>query len=318
MLIEPSSPSSLKDSSFNEIQQDSFETIYPEPSPIKITKLIHRSRNIVYETIDELKDKRYALKLFPYQENKINTWFLNEKRFSKLIHPNIIRIHNTEEMHKDQEINYSSILMDLGVCDFEAIIRAKAFKQNEKLSRTYFHQLIEAIEYIHSQGVFHLDLKPENLLLGDDLLLKITDFDHSYIDGDPYVSSIGTINYRAPELFNRTTTNLAAADVYSAAIILFVWVIGYMPYLEDKLFNKISLVFVLLETPDKFFEVYEYILKNSVSAVSSEFRELFLGMTSKNANKRLNLEQVKESNWYRGPVYSLEEVKKHQFFSKIL
>jgi serine/threonine protein kinase len=317
MLLEPSSPSE-RDTSLTDLQQDCIETIAPQPVQPKVTKLLHRARNIIYEAVDENSGQKYALKLFPYTEGKASNWYYNEKRFKNLVHPHVIRIHDAVEMHKERDIDHSSLLMDLGICDFEALIRSKTFKQNEKLARTYFHQLIDGVEYIHKQGVYHLDLKPENLLLGDDYLLKITDFDHSYMTGDSYIQSVGTINYRAPELFNRSACDLAAVDVYSMAIILFVWVVGYMPYLEDKLFNKISLAFVLLEMPEKFFGVYEEIIKNSVSVVSSEFQELFLGMTNKNANKRITIKQIKESNWFRGPVYSLDEIKNIPNFSKFL
>lgn len=44
----------------------------------------------------------------------------------------------------------------------------------EDQARYYFHQLIEGVEYCHSQGVCHRDLKPENLLLDEEGNLKVT------------------------------------------------------------------------------------------------------------------------------------------------
>lgn len=49
----------------------------------------------------------------------------------------------------------------------------------EKIVRTYFHQLVDALEYLHKSGIAHLDLKPENIALGDKFMLKIMDFELS-------------------------------------------------------------------------------------------------------------------------------------------
>jgi 5'-AMP-activated protein kinase, catalytic alpha subunit len=46
----------------------------------------------------------------------------------------------------------------------------------EKMARMYFRQLIAGIEYMHSKGVYHRDLKFENILLNEALKLKIADF----------------------------------------------------------------------------------------------------------------------------------------------
>jgi len=74
---------------------------------------------------------------------------------------------------------------------------------DKKLCRTFFHQLIDGIEYLHSQNLAHMDLKLENLVLGDDFKLKIIDFDLaiSLTDekNDQY-GGAGTKNYRAPEV----------------------------------------------------------------------------------------------------------------------
>lgn len=49
-------------------------------------------------------------------------------------------------------------------------------KFSEKISRFYFHQLIEGLDYVHQQGITHRDLKPENVLFDSKFNLKIADF----------------------------------------------------------------------------------------------------------------------------------------------
>jgi len=149
--------------------------------------------------------KTYAMKVFNYNEKEINESYLNEKRFSFLKHQNVISIIRGNDKYPSRDKNgkpyFSSyLLMELACCDFDSLMKCPGFYGNEKLTRTFFQQLIEGIEYLQSQGVAHLDIKPENLLLGTDVKLKITDFDLSYKKGDRKFLGKGSIHFRAPEL----------------------------------------------------------------------------------------------------------------------
>jgi len=106
---------------------------------------------------------------------------------------------------------------------------------NEKLTRTFFHQLISGLEYLHKNGCAHLDLKLENLLLGNDLELKIADFDSSYQKEDFIIISRGTRNNRPKEIRKGSCKLPQAADIYSAGLVLFQFMFGNLPYLEDSL-----------------------------------------------------------------------------------
>ncbi|KAK0600350.1 hypothetical protein LWI29_014041 [Acer saccharum] len=51
---------------------------------------------------------------------------------------------------------------------------------NEDLARRYFQQLISTVDFCHSRGIYHSDLKPENLLLDGNEDLKISDFGQAF------------------------------------------------------------------------------------------------------------------------------------------
>jgi len=80
-----------------------------------------------------------------------------------------------------------------------------------------------------------LDLKPENIFIGEDYALKIGDFDLSFITGDNNVRSMGTKCYRAPEIVYQRSENPFAADIYSLGIVLFFMIThGEIPSLDTN------------------------------------------------------------------------------------
>ncbi|XP_008678942.1 CBL-interacting protein kinase 9 isoform X2 [Zea mays] len=56
------------------------------------------------------------------------------------------------------------------------LMEVNSGRLGEDESRIYFHQLINAIDYCHSRGVYHRDLKPQNLLLDSNGALKVSNF----------------------------------------------------------------------------------------------------------------------------------------------
>lgn len=84
---------------------------------------------------------------------------------------------------------------------FEYVAQTGTF--SEIVARSYFKQLINALEYCHSQGICHRDLKPENLLFDDFFNLKLCDFGFSTFVGGRDESGwlhtvLGTESYMSP------------------------------------------------------------------------------------------------------------------------
>jgi hypothetical protein len=84
-------------------------------------------------------------------------------------------------------------------------------------------QLAEALRYLHSAPVLHRDLKPGNVLVDEDWMLKLADFDTARFSDDQATLAsgrlVGSPAYIAPEMFHGETFD-AKSDVYSLAIIL--------------------------------------------------------------------------------------------------
>ncbi|KAA3462319.1 CBL-interacting protein kinase 9 [Gossypium australe] len=116
----------------------------------------------------------------------------------------------------------------------------QTWKTQKNEARTYFQQLINAVDFCHGTGVYHRDLKPENLLLDTHGVLKISDFGLSALsqqeDGLLH-TACGTPNYVAPKVLRDQGYDGRASDIWSCGVILFVLMAGYMPFDEPNLIS---------------------------------------------------------------------------------
>ncbi|GLH07482.1 Serine/threonine-protein kinase grp [Gryllus bimaculatus] len=101
-------------------------------------------------------------------------------------------------------------------------------------AQKYFKQLLNGVEYMHSQGIAHRDLKPENLLLDNHDNLKISDFGMATIfrfrgQERPLEKRCGTLPYLAPEVMLRTYL-AEPADIWACGIILVAMLAGELPW----------------------------------------------------------------------------------------
>jgi len=155
-----------------------------------------------------------------------------------------------------------------------------------------------------------MDIKLENLLIGDDFALKIADFDLSHCKDDQKVIGRGTKLYRAPELIHGRCKNPNSADIYSAGIFLFVLKTkGVVPHAENQLVKGVDFFELLHNNDPKFWAEHCKIQTKEDSFFDNEFKELFIAMTRTKPEERCSIEQIKQSKWYNGPCYSEEELK---------
>jgi len=263
-------------------------------------------------------NQSYVLKTFPYQEGAMRSAYINEVRFRHLRHPNIISmiacIDKQKARCKNDDFLVSYILMEhASIGDLADFMIKHEVLAGETLARTFFHQLIEGLEYLHRQGIAHLDIKLENLLLTEDFTLKIADFDLSYMEGDSVVRGKGTVNYRSPEIREAKCKNPKASDIYSAAIVLFTMASGGYPYVEGKIIEGRDVWELMMTRDEAFWTIHEKARGEDQPRLSAEFKDLFFKMTCLNPEERLTIQEIKEHKWYKGTIYTREELREKCF-----
>jgi len=291
---------------------DSQESSFTE---LQVIGKLGSSRATVYLVHSRAHNKDFAMKLFPYEDDQISYTYLIESRFRSLSHPNIVNIVHTQDkkpsIHQGRKFNASLIIMEVASFgSFTRLFKVLDTAHDEVLTRTFFHHLIEGLEYIHANGVCHMDLKLDNLLLDENLRLKISDFDSSYKRGDSTICSRGTRNYRAPEVLNETCNDPEAADIYSAGIILFVMMTGCFPYKEEDKGQLSALLDLLKEESPAFWDMHAKLSKNKIY-LSEDFKILFFSMVKQDSVERATIEDIKKIRWYQGPIYSEKDLKEN-------
>lgn len=120
--------------------------------------------------------------------------------------------------------------------------------------KLYIYQLLRSLAYIHSLGVCHRDIKPQNLLLDPTTqVLKLCDFGSAKIlvKGEPNISYICSRYYRAPELIFGATDYLPSIDVWSTGCVMAELMLGRPLFPGESGVDQLVEIIKVLGTPSK-------------------------------------------------------------------
>lgn len=189
----------------------------------------------VYEALDARLDRSVAVKVmhpFLAEDPDFVARFTREARAAaRISHPAVVAVH---DQGTDRATGAVFLVMEL--------IRGRTLREllahRGRLSAGEALEVLEpvaaALAAAHASGLVHRDVKPENVLLGDDGRILVADFGLARaVEASPLTAAagllIGTVAYLAPEQVSTGAAD-ARSDVYSAGVLLFELVTGAPPY----------------------------------------------------------------------------------------
>jgi serine/threonine protein kinase len=180
----------------------------------------------VYLAEDTWIDKKVALKVAHRQQGLDFGQLLREPRLlASLNHPNIVSVLTAE---KEEGIFFIVMEYVPGETLESIVIRDGALDLPRALD--YTCQICNALDHAHAQGVIHRDLRPGNVLVTTQGLVKVADFGTSrFLEIAAHGTTvIGSPPYMAPEQFHGKA--VFASDIYSLGVSMYQMLTGLLPY----------------------------------------------------------------------------------------
>ena len=266
---------------------DNYIPVYDENGKIQI--IGSGSYGQVYLAMNILDKKYYAIKHMDKKKlfNLLHSLTSIQKEIdiqSKIDHPNIVKLLYVKETH----ISYDLVMEYASMGSLFHYIR-KYRGLNENKAFSLFIQVVNAVNFMHSNDLIHRDIKPENILLYDNTNIRLCDFGWCVkLDGHQRGTFCGTTEYMSPELVNHEGYG-KEIDVWSLGILLYEMIHGYSPFRPNKpKFNEK--------------DVMENIRNHNLifgKSVSNECKNLIYHLLDSDINKRYCVEDIYNSDFVK-------------------
>ncbi|KAA8494586.1 putative serine/threonine-protein kinase [Porphyridium purpureum] len=240
---------------------------------VKLAKHVHTGELVAIKVIR--KD-------FLARKPSLRKKLLREIAVMKLCdHPNVLKLYDVFEI----ETHLFLVIEYVDGCElFDYLVKRGSLSKDEALD--FFQQIIQGLEYCHRRLICHRDMKPENLLLDRNLMLKICDFGMTNLNppGTFLETSCGSPHYAAPEVVSGDMYNGLEADIWSLGVILYAMLTGRLPFDDDNIQRLLAKV-----------QRGVYHLPNDMDP---ECKVIVRGMLNVDPAKRLTIEEIKQSAWF--------------------
>lgn len=239
---------------------------------------------------DSLENEIRVLKRFSAKRNEVDP---DKNLFT---HPNIVQLFETYE---DKSKVYLIMELVTGGELFDRIVEKGSY--TEKDASCLIRQVLEAVDYMHEQGVVHRDLKPENLLYyssAEDSKIMISDFGLSKMEDSGFMATAcGTPGYVAPEVLAQKPYG-KAVDVWSIGVISYILLCGYPPFYDE---NDANLFAQILKGEFEFDSPYW-------DEISDSAKDFIKNLMCVNVDKRFTCKLALAHPWISGNAASSKNI----------
>uniref|UniRef100_A0A914I7L1 non-specific serine/threonine protein kinase n=1 Tax=Globodera rostochiensis TaxID=31243 RepID=A0A914I7L1_GLORO len=264
------------------IEEYLFGDVIGEGSYSKVKEVIH-VRTLVRRAVKIIKDKR--LRKIPGGDQNVHREIDVLRR---LDHRNVVKVVDIFRVETKQKLY---IVMEFCVCSLQQMLHNCPEKMlPEFQAHLYFKQLIDGLDFLHTKRIIHKDIKPGNLLLSLDGILKICDLGVAELMesvGDWCTLVQGTPKFQPPEVVSGTQKRFRGrlVDIWACGVTLYNLVSGCYPFDGDvimKLFENITTA--PLQMPP--------------THISAPLEQLLVGVLQKEPEKRWDTLKIRTSKWF--------------------
>ncbi|MFF8376501.1 Stk1 family PASTA domain-containing Ser/Thr kinase [Streptomyces sp. NPDC015661] len=188
----------------------------------------------VYRAVDTRLDRVLALKVMhpdlATDAAFVERFIREAKSVARLAHPNVVGVFD-----QGAEGAYVYLAMEyVAGCTLRDVLRERG-ALSPRAALDILEPVLAALGAAHRAGFVHRDMKPENVLIGDDGRVKVADFGLVRAVGSATATTgavLGTVSYLAPEQIEHGTAD-TRADVYACGVVLYEMLTGGKPHSGD-------------------------------------------------------------------------------------
>ena len=227
--------------------------LFPSQEPVGGRyELLHRvgegNFSITYRARDVILDRNVAVKVlreqFAADETFVSRFEREARVAASVSHPNVVDVYDFGPVGK----TYYIAMQYVAGRTLKEELDARGRIPPPDAIR-FATQILQGLAAIHAAGIVHRDIKPQNVLLGQDELARVTDFGvaHYPLQGalTTHGTTVGTASYMAPEQA-RGGALTEATDLYAVGVVLFELLTGRLPFEAD---NPMAVMLAHLQQP---------------------------------------------------------------------
>ena len=195
--------------------------------------------SIVYSGVHSLLRMPVAIKMLKHDmamEPSFQNKFKDEAHIiARLVHPNIVKVYDIDEIYRTAFI----IMEYLEGMALRRILETIGSLEYGRIAN-YLMQILKGLSYAHNKGIVHQDIKPANIFVLPDDMIKILDFGLACAPGTEDFSLAGTIFYASPEQIQGDPVDVRT-DMYALGIMAYEMISGSRPFPEENLTKLLDL-----------------------------------------------------------------------------
>ena len=260
----------------------------------KVYLVEDKDKNQYIAKIMEPKQYKY---LFEFCEKKSETEIKVKmlKKINKISSPYLLQFKEAEigEIKKDDEIICKRTYYIFEYCNYGDLFRFILHPGDglkESIFKLIFKKIVLGVKALHENGIYHRDLKLDNIVIDHLFNPKICDFDMCIESTKKLKDFVGTKNYKSPQKFEGKEYSGDKSDIFSLGCLLYYLIVREESFSSAEESDS-KYILVKEKKKDSFFEQLK------IESFNDDFKDLYFRMIAYEENERPTLDEILNSKW---------------------